>query len=142
MTHTRYSSVDLQDCFYEHLATHIKDELVHTARPTGTLNELITVVSNIDVRVRQCHAEQDRERKRSGATTGITTMPTRAPFLNIPFVSPTSEPTVMDVDATHTREEFLHRMCGKCYGCRSETHTQKDDNHDRDLCAYCKHVGH
>jgi hypothetical protein len=48
----------------------------------------------------------------------------------------------MDVDATHTREEFLRRMRGKCFGCGSSAHTKKDGSHDRDLCAYCKHVGH
>jgi hypothetical protein len=48
----------------------------------------------------------------------------------------------MDVDATHTREEFMRRMCGKCFGCGSFVHAKKDGSHDRDLCAYCKHVGH
>jgi hypothetical protein len=142
MARTGYSSVDLRDRFYEHLATRIKDELVHTARPVGTLDELITVSSDIDVRIRQRRAERDRERKRSGVVTGITVTPARAPPSNVPFVAPTSEPAAMDVDATRTREEFQRRMKGKCYGCGSGTHARKDGNHDRDLCAYCKRVGH
>ena len=49
MARTGYSSADLQDRFYEHLSTRIKDKLVHTARPIGTLDQLITVASDIDV---------------------------------------------------------------------------------------------
>jgi hypothetical protein len=59
MTRTGYSSVDLRDRFYEHLGTRIKDELVHTAHPISTLDELITVTSDIDIRVRQRCAERD-----------------------------------------------------------------------------------
>jgi hypothetical protein len=115
---------------------------VHTARPIGTLEELITVASDIDVRVRQRRAERDRKRKCSGIVTGITATPARAPFLNAPFVSPASEPAAMDVDTTCTRDEFLLKMRGRCFGCGSGTHARKDGNHDRDLCAYCKRVGH
>lgn len=140
MTRTGYSSTDLRDRFYEHLATRIKDELVHTARPIGTLDELITVSSDLDIRIRQRRAERDRERKRSGVTTGITATPASAP--NTLFVAPASEPAAMDVDATHTREEFMRRMRGKCFGCGSSVHAKKDGSHDRDLCAYCKRVGH
>ena len=49
MARTGYSSADLRDRFYEHLSTCIKDELVHTARPISTLDELIMVASDIDV---------------------------------------------------------------------------------------------
>jgi len=49
MTCTGYSFTDLQDRFYKHLSTYIKDELVHTAQPIGTLDKLITIASNIDV---------------------------------------------------------------------------------------------
>ena len=59
MTRTGYSSADLRDRFYEHLSTRIKDELVNTAHPITSLNELITVASDIDVRVRQHRAERD-----------------------------------------------------------------------------------
>jgi hypothetical protein len=48
----------------------------------------------------------------------------------------------MDIDVTHTHEEFLCWMRGKCFGCGSGQHARKDGNHDRDLCAYCKRVGH
>jgi hypothetical protein len=70
MTRTRYSSADLQDRFYEHLSTCIKDELVHTARPIGTLDELVTVASSINVCVRQRRAEKEREKKCSGLQPG------------------------------------------------------------------------
>ena len=140
MARTGYSSSDLRDHFYEHLSTCIKDELVYTARPIATLDELVTVASDIDIRVCQQCAERDRERKRSGVGTGTTAM--SAPLPNTPFISLTAEPAAMDVDATCTHEEFMRRMRRKCFGCGSATHTKKDGGHDRDLCTYCKHVGH
>jgi hypothetical protein len=140
MARTGYSSGDLRDRFYEHLTTRIKDELVHTARPISTLDDLITVASDINVRVRQHRAKRDREKKCVGTSTGITT--SRTPLPNPPFAAPASDPNAMDVDATHTREEFMRKMRGKCFGCGSSLHTKKDSNQDRDLCSYCKHVGH
>jgi hypothetical protein len=140
MARTGYSSGDLRDRFYEHLTTRIKDELVHTARPISTLDDLITVASDIDVRVRQRHAERDREKRRVGTATRITT--SQSPLPNPPFATPASDPNAMDVDATHTHEEFMRKMHGKCFGCGSSLHTKKDGNHDRDLCSYCKRVGH
>ena len=63
MARTGYSTADLRDRFYEHLSPQIKDELVHTARPIETLDNLITVASGIDIRVRQRKAERERERE-------------------------------------------------------------------------------
>ena len=140
MACTGYSLADLRDHFYEHLSTRIKDKLVHTARPIDTLDALITVASNIDVRVRQHCAERDQEKKRPGLGTGTTVMQT--PTSSLLFVSPAAEPTAMDVDATHTHDEFMCRMRGKCLSCGSTTHSRKDGSHDRDLCVYCKCVGH
>jgi hypothetical protein len=48
----------------------------------------------------------------------------------------------MDIDATRTRENFLCQMKGKCFGCGSTTHTRREGNHECDLCAYCRRVGH
>jgi hypothetical protein len=140
MARTGYSMPNLRDRFYEHLFTQIKDELVHTAHPIITLDELVTVSSNIDIRVHQRHAERDRERKHSGAATGTTS--SQPPLPNIPFTTPAADLNAMEVDATHTRNEFMCRMHGKCFGCGSMVHTKKDGNHDRDLCGYCKRVGH
>jgi hypothetical protein len=140
MARTGYSSADLRDCFYEHLSTRIKDELVHTARPIGTLDELVMVASDLDICLRQRRAERDRERMRSGVATGTTA--TQTPLPSNLFISPVMESTAMDVDATHTRDEFLRRMRGKCFGCGSAVHARKDGNHEHDQCNYCKHVGH
>ena len=140
MARTGYSSADLRDRFYEHLATRIKDKLVHTARPINTLDELITVASDLDIRVRQRRAEREREKRRSGMSTGTTT--TQTPLLNAPFATPSKDPNSMEVDATHTRDEFIRRMRGKYFGCGSTVHAKKDGSHDRDLCNYCRRVGH
>ena len=48
----------------------------------------------------------------------------------------------MEVDATRTREEFNRLMRGKCYGCGSDAHVKKDGGHDREICNYCRRVGH
>ncbi|EJF59605.1 hypothetical protein DICSQDRAFT_64916 [Dichomitus squalens LYAD-421 SS1] len=139
-THTGYSKADLRDCFYEHLADSIKDELVHTARPIASLEDLITVSSDIDVRVRQRRAERDRQRGRTTTTT--TTVKPTAPLHTTPFVPPSRDPNTMDINATRTREEFNRLMRGKCYGCGSTAHVKKDGGHDRDICGYCRRIGH
>jgi len=140
MACTGYSSSNLRDCFYEHLSICIKDELIHTTRPIATLDELVTVASDIDIWIYQHCTERDRERKHSGV--GIGTTATSAPLPNTPFVLPTAEPTAMDVNATHTYEEFMHQMHRKCFGCGSVVHTKKDGGHNCDLCVYYKHVRH
>ena len=137
MTRTGYSGIDLRDRFYEHLSSRIKDELVHSARATTTLDELIIVATDIDTRVRQRRAEKEREKRRTGETLEMTVTPT--PFLN---PSPNTEPVAMNVDATRTRDDFMRQMRGKCFGCGSAAHTKKDGHHERDLCAYCKRPGH
>ena len=140
MGRTGYSVADLRDRFYEHLHPKIKDELVHTARAIGTLDELINVASDIDTRVRQRRAEREREKRRSVLNTGTTTVPQSQ--ANNPLLAPVVDPVVMDVDATRTREEFLRRMRGKCFGCGSTTHTKRDGHHERDICKFCLRVGH
>jgi len=140
MARTGYSPADLRDRYYEHLTSRVKDELVHTARPIITLDELITVTSDIDTRLRQRKAERDRERRRTGPTTpGATGQPVTT---TAPFTTPERDPNSMDVDATRTKETFLKKMRGRCFGCGSTIHAKKDGNHERDLCAYCKRVGH
>ena len=136
---TGYSGADLRDRFYDHLADPIKDELVHTARATGTLEELIAVTADIDVRVRQCRAEKARQQGRTPATSS-----TRTPAIAhvTPFTPAARDPNAMEVDATRTRDEFNRLMRGKCYGCGSEAHVKKDGGHDREVCNYCRRVGH
>ena len=48
----------------------------------------------------------------------------------------------MDVDATRTCDEFMRRMRRRWFGCGSAVHSKKEGGHDRDLCTYCKQVGH
>lgn len=61
MGRTGYGAVDLRDWFYDNLASYVKDELVHTARPIGLLDELSAVAIDIDNRIRQRRAEKARE---------------------------------------------------------------------------------
>jgi hypothetical protein len=94
MTRTGYSSAHLRDCFYDHLSERIKDELAHTGRPVGTLDELVTVASDIDTRVRQRRAEKERERRCPGVVTGTTSFQPNVPF---------SAPDINVMDGMRTR---------------------------------------
>ena len=58
------------------------------------------------------------------------------------------DPNAMDVDATSTgrsnsREEFVKRMRGRCFGCGGTNHAKKDCNRARNVkCNYCLRKGH
>jgi len=142
MTRTSYSSADLRDRFYEHLSTRIKDKLVHTTCPIAALDQLITVATDLDVRIRQRQAKREREKKRTGTITGIVAPQPPSSNVSALFTPPVADPVAMDIDAAHTREEFMQHMHGKCFECGSSTHAKKDGSHKRDLCPYCKCVGH
>ena len=88
---------NLRDQFYEHLSLKIKDKLVHFTCATFTLNELITVTTDIDTQVCQRHAEKEREKKRTNVLPEMTV--TLTPFLNS---LPKAEPVAMYIDATQT----------------------------------------
>ncbi|KAH9986440.1 hypothetical protein BJV77DRAFT_1061805 [Russula vinacea] len=132
MVRTGYSAADLRDRFYDHLHPKVKDELVHSNRPVVTLDDLIAATTEIDARVRQRQAEKERERRRGGMNSGTTLTPDLA--ASNPFMPMSSDPVKMEVDATRTREEFLRRMRGRCFGCGSTAHTKKDGNHEREVC--------
>src|SRR6267154_1849967 len=69
-------------------------------------------------------------------------MTSQTPIASTPFLPPALEPVTMDVNATHTCEEFMCQMCGRCFGCRSTVHSKREGNHEQDLCSYCRHIGH
>src|SRR5215475_10686818 len=58
------------------------------------------------------------------------------------------DPNAMDVDATTTRrtnsrEEFLRRMRGRCFGCGQSSHAKRDCTRARNVtCNYCRRKGH
>lgn len=64
--------------------------------------------------------------------------------------SPTpADPYAMDVDATrtttstgNTREAFLARMRGRCFGCGSQSHVKLSCPHQDTACRYCARKGH
>lgn len=136
---TGYSTQDLRDRFYEHLSSAIKDELVHTARPIASLDDLIKVAADIDVRIRQRRAEKAREH---GRTTAFPIPKVSVTPHATPFTPPARDPNAMEIDATRTRDEFNRLMRGKCYGCGSTAHVKKDGGHDREICNYCRRAGH
>ena len=108
MGHTKYFLAGLHDQFYKHLSPCIKDELVRSAHLTNSLNDLITVASDINVRLRQCCAEREREKRGSGVMTGITPIPpTSTPIFWALFVTLNTKPAAIDIDATHIHEKYL-----------------------------------
>jgi hypothetical protein len=57
------------------------------------------------------------------------------------------DPYAMDIDATRTgngksREEFLQRMRGRCFGCGSADHIKSNCNWKTEKCRYCARSGH
>lgn len=144
MAWTGYSDGDLRDRFYEHLNSEIKDLLPTTERSTKSLDELITVATDFDTRLRQRRAEKARE---SGKSTGTTySVPRSTPVSATPFAAPAKDPNAMDINATKgngkTRQDFLKAMTGWCFSCGSKDHSKKDGNHKRDICDWCGGMGH
>lgn len=140
---TGYSEADLRDRFYEHLATRVKDELVHTERPTKTLIDLIKVASDIDTRVRQRATEKAREQGKAPPVSSNRTFTFSAPAPT----TPSRDPNAMDVDASRmgngkSRFDYLRWMTGKCFGCGATDHTKAQGNHSREICGHCNRLGH
>lgn len=136
---TGYSDDDLRDRFYENLSSQIKDELVHTGRPIGTLDELSTVSMALDNRIRERKAEKAQELARlpiHAPRTQLTPTPAARPFTT------PRDPNTMDIDAARTREAFLKHMSGKCFGCGSTTHSKRTCVHAQSLCPWCARTGH
>lgn len=134
MSRTGYSATDLRDRFYDHLSTDVKDDLVHTERKTTTLDDLITVALDIDTRIRNRRAEKAREQGR----------PAPAPIARAPVPVTPFDPNAMQIDATQTREAFLQRMTGRCFGCGSTSHQKRSGTcpHGNSLCGWCGRNGH
>lgn len=140
MARTGYSEADLRDRFYEHLSPAMKDELVHTERPIKKLDDLITVATAMDIRLRARASEKAREQ---GRTPVPTPKFTPAP----PVATPFKDPNAMDIDATRgpngkSKFDFLSAMKGRCFGCGSSQHNKRDGGHERDLCSWCLRTGH
>ena len=59
----------------------------------------------------------------------------------------TADPYAMDISAMcngngKTREEFISRMRGRCYGCGAQTHEKRNCPHKETTCRYCSRKGH
>ncbi len=122
--HTGYSSQDLRDQFYEHLSSAIKDELVHTTCPIASLDDLIKVAVEIDVRICQRHAEKAHKH---GHTTVFPTPKVSITPHMTSFTPAARDPNAMEIDTTRTCDEFNCLMQGKCYGCGSAAHVKNDE---------------
>lgn len=101
MSRTGYLTSDLRNRYYKHLSIEIKDALPMTERSTKTLDELTTVVTDLDTRLRQRKAEKACE---TGKATGVTFTARPTPSTSAsPFAAPPKDPNAMDLDATKAR---------------------------------------
>jgi hypothetical protein len=142
---TGFSDPDLQERFYEHLASYMKDLLSNTERAKETYNELVTTCMVLD----QCWQDRKIERARErGRAPPPGSAPARAATLPPRFTTPARDPNAMDVDAAKTGgngktlDNYHKFMSGRCYGCAGTGHLKKDGNHAGDLCGHCAKMGH
>jgi len=68
--------------------------------------------------------EKDRKRKHLAVATRITTTQPPSPTITS-FVPMAVDPNAMEVEATQTREEFLSKIWGKCFGYGSNTYQKR-----------------
>ena len=135
---TGWSKADLRSCFYDGLSDAIKDALAISDRPTEAYKSLVDAAQVLDIRLRQRQAEK------KGQT-----------FHQVQQPSHGTEPVPIDIDASHqqghqgqssskkpSRSEFLKKMKGKCFGCKSSDHSKQDGHHEQDICNHCKKIGH
>ena len=137
---TSWSKADLRSHFYDGLADAIKDALAISDRPTEAYKSLVEAAQVLDIRLRQHQAEK------KGQT-----------FHQTGLQSHGTEPVPMDIDAScqqqggrqgqsaskkPNRSDFLKKMKGKCFSCRSSDHNKEQGNHRSNICNYCKKAGH
>ncbi|KAJ3911415.1 hypothetical protein F5877DRAFT_4513, partial [Lentinula edodes] len=84
---TGYSDKDLQDWFYDHLADCVKDGLVFTTHPTGSLQELIDAAIDVDNQQIIRAWEQGKKLVDDGILTNL-----RPSTVAAPFTMPTRDP--------------------------------------------------
>lgn len=132
---TGLSDLDLLNRFNQHLLPEIRRNIVLVNIAQGlakTLDEAIKRAVSIDTYLRD-PTLKDRSSNRSN------TAPTPA----------SRDPYAMEVDANttragngNTRDGFISRMRGRCYGCGSQSHEKKSCPHKEVTCHYCSRKGH
>jgi Retrotransposon gag protein len=126
---TGFSDADLRERFYAGLNANIRLHLVSIDLGQGkakTLEEAVTRACTVDTALHD-------------------------PSLHLPsqkhYNSTTTDPNAMDIDATrmgngNTRESFLQKMRGRCFGCGSADHIKGACNWKNESCRYCTRQGH
>jgi hypothetical protein len=142
---TGFLDPDLWECFYDHLASDMKDLLSNSERAKETYDELVATCMVLDQCWQDCKTEHTRER-------GQAPPPGSAPALAVTpppcFTTPAREPNAMDVNTAKTGghgktlDGYHKFMSGRCYGCAGTGHFKKDGNHAGDLCGHCTKMGH
>ena len=125
---TDLSDTDLRVRFRGGLTQNAKTwlTLAEIVKEPANLDELITMASNIDYKMRGVGKDAGKA-----------------------VAAPTAkDPYAMEVDASRpgpsgrTREDFLRQMRGRCLGCGSADHSKRDGGHGSSKCNYCGRLGH
>ncbi|KAK7016752.1 hypothetical protein VNI00_018829 [Paramarasmius palmivorus] len=152
MGRTGYSTEDLRDRFYDNLSRAFRDRLVLAiGRSTKTFDELVQTSIEVDNHFRQYDAEKrlEAQARPQGPRPFWSNRQLPNPPRTSPFPAaapaptfPTRDPNAMDIDANRTRADWLRLMNGKCFGCGSTEHRQRDGGHEREICNWCRRNGH
>ena len=131
---TEMSDIDLRERFFTALLPEIRQHLITVNIAQGiapTLKEAIKRAISVDVYL--------HDPTMTGRNSGY-------PPTHTAHTTP-ADPHAMDIDATHTsngntREAFLARMRGRCFGCGAQGHVKQNCPHRETTCRYCGRRGH
>ena len=126
------SDIDLRERFHSGLLPEICQNLIIVNIAQGlakSLDEAIKRAVSVDTYLHD-PTMTNRHSSRSQTST-----------------SHTSDPYSMDIDASrtsngNTRDSFIARMRGRCYGCGSQSHEKRGCPHKDTTCRYCARRGH
>ena len=125
------SDTDLRERFYSGLLPEIRQNLIIVNIAQGlaqTLDEAIRRAISVDVYLHD-PSMSNRQSNHSHTPTHHT------------------DPYAMDIDANrtsngNTRDGFISRMRGRCYGCGSQSHEKRNCPQKDTVCRYCARRGH
>ena len=123
--------MDLRERFHANLLPEIRKNLIIVNIGQGLAKDLDDAISHaisVDVFLRDPTMNPRSSGSHSSGSRG-------------------SDPHAMEIDANrmgngNTRETFMARMRGRCYGCGGQGHEKRNCSHRETTCHYCGRRGH